>query len=458
MNKNFDKWNKIKKETDNIKNIIKFQERHILFMKIGVNVGYEQDGKGEEFLRPVLVYKKFNKRIFLGIPLTSKEKLDKFHFQFEYKKGVKSFAILSQIKLFDVKRAKYYHGKISKDYFNKLQQKLLDLIVTPLHQEGECTKAICSNIISQKNLNVKKNILVTGANGQLGSEIRYLVMNDELGIMNEKSVIQNYNFYFTDRNKLDITNKKELKEFIDKNNIKIIINCAAYTAVDKAEEEKELANLINFEAVKYLSEISKKYNIFLIHISTDYIFDGKSYIPYKEDDKPNPQSVYGLTKLKGEEAFINSKAKGIIIRTSWVYSSFGNNFVKTMLKLAKEKEELGVIFDQIGTPTYARDLAKIILKIIDKNHEKLNNFKAEIFHFSNEGVCSWYDFAKAIFEINNIDIKVNPLQSKEYKTLAQRPYYSVLNKSKIKNEFNINIPYWKDSLRECITKIMSDEF
>ena len=284
------------------------------------------------------------------------------------------------------------------------------------------------------------NILVTGANGQLGSEIKVLSKNYP------------YHFFFTDKDKLDITKKEEIEKFVKEKDIDLIINCAAYTAVDKAEEEKELADLINHKAVKYLANVSKENDITLIHISTDYVFDGKNYKPYKEDDKTSPQGIYGLTKLKGEEAFINLGARGIIIRTSWVYSTFGHNFVKTMLRL-KDRKELGVVFDQIGTPTYARDLAKAILEIIDKNYEKLNDFKTEIFHYSNEGVCSWYDFAKAIFEIKDIDIKINPIETKEYPTPAKRPHYSVLNKSKIKKEFNIEIPYWRESLKKCLKEI-----
>jgi len=265
------------------------------------------------------------------------------------------------------------------------------------------------------------NILVTGANGQLGSELLYLI-NQEHNLNNK--------FFFTDKDKLDITKKEDIEKFVKENYI----------------------DLINHKAVEYLADISKKNNIVLIHISTDYVFDGKNYKPYKEDDRTNPQSIYGLTKLKGEEAFINSDARGLIIRTSWVYSTFGHNFVKTMLRL-KDRKELGVVFDQIGTPTYARDLAKAILEIIDKNYEKLNDFKTEIFHYSNEGVCSWYDFAKAIFEIKDIDIKINPIETKEYPTPAKRPHYSVLNKSKIKKEFNIEIPYWRESLKKCLKEI-----
>ena len=301
------------------------------------------------------------------------------------------------------------------------------------------------------------NVLVTGSQGQLGSEIRYLVEN------NLASNIEHLTFFFTGSSKLDITKEDKIKEFIEKNSIKVIINCAAYTAVDKAEEKKELADLINHKAVEYLAKVSKEYDIFLIHISTDYVFDGKSYKPYSENDKPNPQSVYGLTKLKGEEAFINSGAEGIIIRTSWLYSSFGHNFVKTMLKLAQTRKELSVIYDQIGTPTYARDLVEVILRIINVRCKMLNsndnltsNIKhlqfdeVEIYHYSNEGVASWYDFAKAIFEIKDIGIKVNPIETKEYPTPAKRPHYSVLNKTKIKRDFGIEIPYWRESLKKML--------
>jgi len=284
------------------------------------------------------------------------------------------------------------------------------------------------------------NILVTGSNGQLGSEIRELSSNYP------------YNFFFTDVNELDITKEDEIKKYLNEKDIDLIINCAAYTAVDKAEEENDLADLVNHKAVEYLANTAKEKNIPLIHISTDYVFDGKNYRPYVEDDTVNPQGVYGFTKLKGEGAFKASGAKGIIIRTSWVYSSFGANFVKTMLRL-KDRGELGVVFDQVGTPTYAKDLAHTILEIINKNLEKIKNKKAETYHYSNEGVISWYDFAKAIFEIESIDIKVNPIESKDYPTPAKRPHYSVLNKSKIKKEFNITIPYWRESLRECLQRI-----
>ena len=284
------------------------------------------------------------------------------------------------------------------------------------------------------------NILVTGSNGQLGSEIRELSSNYD------------YSFFFTDREVLDITNQEEVKNFIDSNNINIIINCAAYTAVDNAEDDELNANKINHLAVKYLSGIAKEKNIKLLHVSTDYVFDGTNFKPYSEDDITSPNGVYGATKLDGEKAMSEiNPLNSIIIRTSWVYSSFGANFVKTMLRLGKEKESLGVIFDQVGTPTYARDLAKAILDILPK----INNKKVETYHYSNEGVLSWYDFAKEIMRMAKLECKVNPIETSDYPTPAKRPHYSLLNKSKIKTEFNITIPYWKDSLDECL-KVMGE--
>jgi dTDP-4-dehydrorhamnose reductase len=292
------------------------------------------------------------------------------------------------------------------------------------------------------------NVLVTGANGQLGSEIREL-----------SSEYPN-NYFFTDSSSLDITDNNEVKIFCTKNNINVIINCAAYTAVDKAEDDDINADAINHFAVKNLAETAKEKDIKLIHISTDYVFDGENYKPYIEDDITNPQGVYGKTKLAGEKAMqaINPN-NSIIIRTSWVYSSFGTNFVKTMLRLGHERNDLGVIFDQVGTPTYAKDLAKTILEIIPNiHHSELDSGSdVQIYNYSNEGVCSWYDFAKAIFELNNIECNVKPIETKEYPTPAKRPLYSLLNKSKIKNEYNILIPYWRDSLYQCLIKINSSE-
>lgn len=283
------------------------------------------------------------------------------------------------------------------------------------------------------------NILVTGSNGQLGSEINALAQN-----------YLEYNFYFTDSKELDITKHLAVDQFIKANKIAVIINCAAHTAVDKAETDIELSTELNHLAVENFGNIAKANNIKLIHISTDYVFDGTNYTPYSEKQETNPQSVYGNTKLAGEQALQKiNPANSIIIRTSWVYSSFGNNFVKTMLRLANERKELGVIVDQIGTPTYARDLAKVILEIIPK----VENKNVEVYHFSNKGVSSWYDFAKAIFDIKEIDIKLNAIETSQYPTAAKRPFYSVLNKNKIENTFQIEIPNWRDSLKECLQKI-----
>ncbi|MDD2888658.1 MAG: dTDP-4-dehydrorhamnose reductase [Aliarcobacter sp.] len=288
--------------------------------------------------------------------------------------------------------------------------------------------------------NKNYNILVTGSNGQLGSEIKELFAN------------YSYSFFFTNKDNIDITSKDNIKSFCQENNINVIINCAAYTAVDKAESDTENADLINRKAVKKLALVSEELNIKLIHISTDYVFDGRNFKPYCEEFQTNPQGIYGKTKLDGENEMrdINPK-NSIIIRTSWLYSSFGNNFVKTMLRLGKEKESLGVIFDQVGTPTYARDLAKIILDIIPQ----INSDKVEIYNYSNEGVLSWYDFAKEIMRMAKLDCKINPIQTFEYPTPAVRPHFSLLNKLKIKKMFNIEIPYWKDSLDECL-KIMGE--
>jgi dTDP-4-dehydrorhamnose reductase len=279
------------------------------------------------------------------------------------------------------------------------------------------------------------NILVTGSNGQVGSEIRALHADYP------------YNFFFTDRSALDITDATAVEKFIEANNINTIINCAAYTAVDKAESDEANADAINHLAVKNFALTCKEKNIKLIHISTDYVFDGKNYKPYTEEDTTNPEGIYGKTKLDGEKALLHvSPANSLIIRTSWVYSSFGANFVKTMLRLGREKEHLGVIYDQVGTPTYARDLARAILDILPN----IKNEKTEIYNYSNEGVLSWYDFAKEIMRMAKLECKVNPIETKEYPTPATRPHYSLLNKSKIKQEFGITIPYWKDSLDECL--------
>jgi len=283
------------------------------------------------------------------------------------------------------------------------------------------------------------NILVTGGNGQLGSELREIAPN-----------YQDYNFLFTDVKNLDITNHSAVAAFIESNNITVIINCAAYTAVDKAESEPELADAINHLAVANFAQIAKDKNIRLVHISTDYVFDGTNHKPYVETDTPNPKSVYGVTKLDGELAMQQiNPANSIIIRTSWVYSKFGNNFVKTMLRLAETRDEISVVADQIGSPTNAADLAKVILTILPQ----IENNSVELFHYSNEGVCSWYDFAKAIFEIKEISIKVKPIESKQYPTPAKRPFYSVLNKTNIKERYLLEIPYWRETLRNVCKNI-----
>ena len=282
------------------------------------------------------------------------------------------------------------------------------------------------------------NVLVTGSSGQVGNEIKAI------------SSDYSYNFFFTDRNNIDITSKDSIKEFCKTNNINVIINCAAYTAVDKAQSDEINADLINRKAVKKLALVSQELNIKLIHISTDYVFDGKNFKPYCEEFQTNPQSIYGKTKLDGENEMrdINPK-NSIIIRTSWVYSYYGNNFVKTMLRLGKEKEELGVIFDQIGTPTYAKDLAKTILDIVPQ----IENSKVEIYNYSNEGVLSWYDFAKEIMKMAKLNCKINPIETYQYPTPAKRPHFSLLNKSKIKSKFNLEIPYWKDGLDDCLKRL-----
>ena len=291
---------------------------------------------------------------------------------------------------------------------------------------------------NSNSLTTTYNILVTGSNGQVGSEIKELASK------------YSYNFFFTDRNNIDITSKDSIKEFCQTNSINVIINCAAYTAVDKAQSDIENSDLVNRKAVKKLSIIAKELDIKLIHISTDYVFDGKNFKPYVEEFQTNPQSVYGKTKLDGENEMRDiNPLNSIIIRTSWVYSYYGNNFVKTMLRLGKEKEELGVIFDQVGTPTYAKDLAITILDIIPQ----INNNKLEIYNYSNEGVLSWYDFAKEIMKMAKLNCKVKAIETYQYPTPAKRPHFSLLNKSKIKSKFNLEIPYWKDGLDDCLKRL-----
>lgn len=286
----------------------------------------------------------------------------------------------------------------------------------------------------------KIQILVTGANGQLGSEIRAIA-----------DKYTSFCFIFTDVDDLDITNIDSLNDFFTKNKIDYIINCAAYTNVDKAESDYENAKKINIDAVNNIRSVAEKFNSKIIHISTDYVFDSSSQnYPFKETDKTSAKSAYGSTKLKGEEILKNNNS--IIIRTSWLYSSFGNNFVKTMIKLGKQRDSLFVVFDQVGTPTYAADLAKAILDIIVYSEDN-NSFKYGVYHFSNEGVCSWYDFAVEIMKLAKINCDVFPIESKDYPTPAKRPAYSVLNKSKIKKAFDIAIPHWAESLTKCLERM-----
>ncbi|MCU4156890.1 dTDP-4-dehydrorhamnose reductase [Carboxylicivirga sp. A043] len=287
-----------------------------------------------------------------------------------------------------------------------------------------------------------KQILVIGSEGQLGSEIK-----------DRCKKVDNAQFSFTSLETLDVTNTEDLTKTIKAVNYSYIINCTAYTAVDKAESEKDLAIKINTTAVEKIGEAAQAINAKVIHISTDYVFDGNSHFPYKEDAATAPQSVYGATKLSGEKHLMESNPNSIIIRTSWLYSANGNNFVKTMIRLGQEREELGVIFDQIGTPTYAGDLADAILHIIESDMSKSIPFVPGIYHYSNEGVVSWYDFTLAILEKMNISCRVKPIETKDYPTPAPRPHYSVLNKAKIKETYNLAIPYWRDSLDICLSKI-----
>lgn len=282
-----------------------------------------------------------------------------------------------------------------------------------------------------------KKILVTGSNGQLGSEIKSLV-----------TVFSNFEFVFTDRSQLSLEKPETISEFLDTVQPDYIINCAAYTAVDKAESEPELADLINHKAVEAIAKWSFSNNAKLLHISTDYVFDGTSATPLKEEDATNPQNEYGKTKLKGEQAALKENPDILIIRTSWVYSEFGNNFVKTMLRLMAERDSLNVVDDQIGSPTYAKDLAQAILDIISND-----NWQGDIYNYSNEGEISWFDFAVAIKEIAGLDCAVSGIPSSQFPTPAKRPAYSLLNKSKIKETFEVAVPDYKSSLKKCIKAI-----
>ncbi len=278
------------------------------------------------------------------------------------------------------------------------------------------------------------NILITGCNGQLGNEMQLIAKENG-----------QHKYFFTDVQELDITDEAAVEAFVNDNAVDCIVNCAAYTAVDKAEENEEFCNLLNNVAPGYLAKAVGKRGGSVIQVSTDYVFDGTNHTPYCEDEPTCPNSVYGRTKLAGEESVKAGCDNYMIIRTAWLYSTFGNNFVKTMMRLGREKSELGVIFDQVGTPTYARDLAVAIMTAINKG------IVSGVYHFSNEGVISWYDFTKAIHRIAGIDTcHVRPLHTSEYPTPAARPHYSVLDKTKIKQTYGIEVPYWEESLRECV--------
>ena len=285
-----------------------------------------------------------------------------------------------------------------------------------------------------------RNILITGANGQLGNCLRDLAKEQQ----------DKYHFFYTDVEELDITDAAAIDKYIVENQINIIINAAAYTAVDKAEDDEANAYRINCTAVANLANAAKKHGLFLIHVSTDYVFPGDACTPYVETDPTGPLSVYGSTKLAGERAIQESGCRAVIIRTSWLYSEYGNNFVKTMLRLGAERESLRVVCDQIGGPTYAGDLAKAIFGMLDHQPE---DGRAEIYHFANEGVCSWFDFAKAIMELGGLGCRVEAIPSSDYPAKAHRPAFSVFNLGKIKSTLGVGIPYWRESLVLTINKL-----
>lgn len=283
------------------------------------------------------------------------------------------------------------------------------------------------------------NILITGANGQLGSEMRSVTA----GATNDK-------YIFTDVAELDICDRDAVRRFVADNGIGVIVNCAAYTNVDKAEDDARTADIINHRAVENLALAAKEHDAALIHISTDYVFRGDKNTPYTEDDATSPSGVYGRTKLDGELAIARSGCRYLIFRTAWLYSEYGNNFVKTMIRLTSERDSLKVVFDQVGTPTYAGDLAQRIFTIIERRQFVDAN---GIYHFSNEGVCSWYDFAKAISAASGTVCDIEPCHSDEFPSKVKRPSFSVLDKTKLKRDFGGTVPYWKDSLEECIEKL-----
>lgn len=277
-------------------------------------------------------------------------------------------------------------------------------------------------------------ILITGSKGQLGNEMQQAAVR-----------FPDFNYIYTDVAELDICDKSALDAFVKANNVNVIVNCAAYTAVDKAEDDVELCYKINRDAVRNIAEVANDNKVKVVHVSTDYVFDGTNYLPYTEDMPVCPATVYGKSKLEGEQALLENCKESVILRTAWLYSSFGNNFVKTMIKLGTERDSLGVIFDQVGSPTYAADLADVILQLLSNK-----TFIPGIYHFSDEGVCSWYDFTKTIHRMANITCDVKPIETKDYPARTPRPHFSVLNKGKIKSTYGISIPHWEVSLEKCI--------
>ena len=281
--------------------------------------------------------------------------------------------------------------------------------------------------------------MITGANGQLGNCLRDLAADYQ----------DKYLFYYTDVAELDITNAAAIDQYVVDHRIDIILNAAAYTAVDKAEDDEENAYRINCEAVRNLAMAAKKHDLFLVHISTDYVFSGESSTPYVETDSPAPKSVYGATKLAGEQAILESGCRAVIIRTSWLYSEYGHNFVKTMLRLGNERDVVKVVNDQVGGPTYAGDLARVVMRMLDHQPET----GTEIYHFANEGVCSWFDLAKTVMEMGGLGCRVEPISTSEYPAKTRRPASSSFNLRKIKSTLGVDIPYWKDSLALIISKL-----
>lgn len=282
-----------------------------------------------------------------------------------------------------------------------------------------------------------KNVLVTGGDGQLGRSLYRIV---ERGSENR--------YLFTEIGELDITDGKAVREYVTANGIEVIVNCAAYTNVEGAEQEEQLADAVNNRAVANLAAAALDSDALLMHVSTDYVFDGEASIPYKEDDGPAPYSVYGITKRRGEEALIASGCRYIIFRTAWLYSEYGKNFLKTMESLMESRDSVSVVFDQVGTPTYAADLAAAIFKVIEEER-----FEYGLYHYSNEGVCSWYDFAVEIAAMGKYDCRVEPCHSNEFSSKVRRPHYSVLDKTKVKKVLGVEVPYWRDSLGICIENL-----